>query len=123
MDDLEPLDDLPAKIAFAQVLGDSELGNEAFWPKERNSGHALCSPTAPHLPVQQAQTRSLPAKVIGAANEGVCRGSGGWRIRQGQSEAMRSLRIESPTIAEPHCAPASDSATLRRRTSSFGSYL
>ena len=96
MDDLEPLDDLPAKIAFAQVLGDSELGNEAFWPKERNSGHALCSPTAPHLPVQQAQTRSLPAKVIG---------------------------IESPTIAEPHCAPASDSATLRRRTSSFGSYL
>jgi hypothetical protein len=36
---------------------------------------------------------------------------------------MRSSRIESPTIAEPHFAPASDSATLRRRTLSFGPYL
>jgi hypothetical protein len=71
------------------------------------------------LPMQQARARSLPAKVIRAVNEGVCWGNGGRRIRQAQSEAMRSSRNESPTIAEPHCAPASDSATLRRRTSSL----
>jgi hypothetical protein len=50
MNELEPTDDLPAKIPLAQIVRDSELRHEASWAKARNAHWPLGRPAAPDKP-------------------------------------------------------------------------
>ncbi len=48
--DFEPLDDLAAKIAFPELRGIAELGDETIGPEQGNSGRTLRRPTSPDEP-------------------------------------------------------------------------